>query len=355
MHAKKIEKCLIRLAEVEAKLGDPTAYSDQKKYKELTREHAWLSEVRSLVDKQKKVSSQLQDNQELLKNEPDAEFRAILHEDSLKLQEELELTEKKLAELLIPPDPNDSKNAIVELRAGTGGDEAALFVGDCVRMYRMFADRMGWRFEHLSSAPSDLGGFKEYIFVLSGPNVYRYMQYEGGAHRVQRVPETEAQGRVHTSAITIAVLLEPDEDTDIKVDEKDLRVDTYRSSGAGGQHVNTTDSAVRLTHIPTGIVVYCQEERSQHKNKEKAMRLLKARISEAEREKKQKEISSTRALQVGTGDRSERIRTYNFPQNRVTDHRINLTKYNLDYVMEGELLDFCTALVAHYHHKDEDE
>lgn len=349
MFEKKIAQNLSRLLEVEAKLGEPTTLSNQKAYRELTQEHARLSEIKILVDEKQSKTQQKSDNLQLLESETDPEFKAILQEDITQLEARLEEIDKKMGDLLVPPDPTDNKNAIIELRAGTGGDEAALFVGDCVRMYKMFADRMGWRCEHLSSAESDLGGFKEYVMVIAGPNAYRYMRYEGGTHRVQRVPETEAQGRVHTSAITIAVLLEPDEDTEVNVDERDLRVDTYRSSGAGGQHVNTTDSAVRLTHIPTGIVVYCQAERSQHKNKEKALRLLVARIAEVEQEKKMKEISSTRALQVGSGDRSERIRTYNFPQNRVTDHRINLTKYNLNQVMEGELIDFSSALVAHFH------
>jgi peptide chain release factor 1 len=349
MLQKKIEKSLARLAEVEAKLGEADLLSDQKKYRELTQEHARLSEIRSLDEAKKQSLKELEDNRALLQSEEDPAFKTVLQEDCELLERKLADIEKKLGDLLVPPDPNDHKNAILELRAGTGGEEAALFVGDCVRMYKMFADKMGWRYEHLSSAPSDLGGFKEYIMVLSGPNVYRYLKYEGGTHRVQRVPETEAQGRVHTSAITVAVLIEPDEESSIRIDEKELRVDTYRSSGAGGQHVNTTDSAVRLTHIPSGIVVYCQEERSQHKNKEKAMRLLKAKLAEAEQEKKMKEISSNRAQQIGSGDRSERIRTYNFSQNRVTDHRINLTKYNLDAVMEGDLLDFSSALVAHFH------
>lgn len=355
MLAKKIEQQLSRLAEVEAQLSDVGALSDQKKYRELTQEHARISEIKSLVEQKSKLEKQFEDNKALIAVETDPEFQAVLEEDSKKIQTTLEEGEKRLSDLLVPPDPNDSKNVILELRAGTGGDEACLFVGDCVRMYQMYASKMGWRCEHLSSAPSPLGGFKEYIMVLSGENVYRYMRYEGGTHRVQRVPETEAQGRVHTSAITIAALLEPDEDSDIKVDERDLRVDTYRSSGAGGQHVNTTDSAVRLTHLPTGIVVYCQEERSQHKNKDKAMRLLKARIAEAEEEKRLKEISDVRSQQVGSGDRSERIRTYNFPQNRVTDHRINLTKYNLDHVMDGEIGDFTSALVAHFHAESAEE
>jgi peptide chain release factor 1 len=349
MLEKKIQLSIIRLAELEAKLGEPDTLANQKRYRELTQEHARLSLVKSLADEKKASLQQLADNKEMLQAESDPEFRKVLQEDSEQLNVRLEEIEARLNEVLVPPDPNDSRNTIIELRAGTGGDEAALFVGDCVRMYKMFAEKMGWRYDHLSSTPSELGGFKEYVMSLSGQDVYRYLRYEGGTHRVQRVPATETQGRVHTSAITIAVLLEPDEDEEVKIDEKDLRVDTYRSSGAGGQHVNTTDSAVRLTHLPTGIVVYCQEERSQHKNKDKAMRLLKARIAEAALEKKNSEIASIRSDQVGSGDRSERIRTYNFSQNRVTDHRINLTKYNLNYVMDGELTEFCKSLVTYYH------
>jgi len=348
---KKAEKMLARLAEVETMLGEPDLLSDQKKYRSLTQEHAQLSEVRQIFEKLKKARKELKENQALLSEEQDQEFVAVLQEDVSRLEAEIGSLEHKLGNLLVPPNPNDSRNTILELRAGTGGDEAALFVGDCVRMYKMFADRMGWRYEHLTSAPSEMGGFKEYVMGLSGANVYRYLRYEGGTHRVQRVPDTEAQGRVHTSAITVAVLLEPDENSEVKVDERDLRVDTYRSSGAGGQHVNTTDSAVRLTHLPTGIVVYCQEERSQHKNKEKAMRLLSAKIAEIEMEKKQKEISDSRSQQVGSGDRSERIRTYNFPQNRLTDHRINLTKYNLDQIMEGDLEEISTSLVSYFYEK----
>jgi len=346
---KKINILLARLHELEAVLGHPDVFNDQKKYRALAQEHSYISEVKSVWDQINSCKKQLLDNKQLLSSEKDPDFVEVLREDNLRLESEIETLQASLENLLVPPDPNDSRNTIVELRAGTGGDEAALFVGDCVRMYKLYADKMGWRYELLSYTESEIGGFKEYVMVLSGPNVYRFFKHEGGTHRVQRVPATEAQGRVHTSAITVAVLLEPDEDTDVVIDEKDLRVDTYRSSGAGGQHVNTTDSAVRLTHIPTGVVVYCQEERSQHKNKEKAMRLLKARIAEAELEKKNAEISSNRAQQVGSGDRSERIRTYNFSQNRLTDHRINLTKYNLDQVMNGELADITGALVAHFH------
>lgn len=347
----RLAELMRRLPEVEAALAHPEAYLDQKKYRLLSEEHAYLIELKRLEDEIGRTRQQLQDNEAALKEEKDPSFADLLREDSAALSARLPELEKKLDLLLVPPDPNDSKNTILELRAGTGGDEAALFVGDCVRMYKMYADKQGWKYELLSCAESERGGFKEYVMVLSGPNVWRYLRHEGGTHRVQRVPETEAQGRVHTSAITVAALLEPDEDSDIQIQEKDLRVDTYRSSGAGGQHVNTTDSAVRLTHIATGIVVYCQEERSQHKNKEKALRLLKVRIAEVEREKKQQEIAHSRSEQVGSGDRSERIRTYNFSQNRVTDHRINLTKYNLDQVMEGALGDFSEALVAWHHQK----
>lgn len=346
---KKIQQLLSRFAEVEDLLGRPEAFADQKKYRALTQEHAYLQELKNVWEEIGRTTKQIDENRELLKIEQDPEFSEILKEDISQLETRLPVLQKKLQDLLVPPDPTDHRNTIIEIRAGTGGDEAALFVGDCVRMYKLYADQKGWRYELLSCTPSEMGGYKEYVMVLSGPNVYRTLHYEGGTHRVQRVPDTEAQGRVHTSAVTVAVLPEPDEDQEVEVDEKDLRVDTYRSSGAGGQHVNTTDSAVRLTHIPTGIVVYCQEERSQHKNKDKAMRLLKARIAEAELEKKQEAIASSRASQVGSGDRSERIRTYNFPQNRVTDHRINLTKYNLDQVMQGDLDDITSGLVSHFY------
>ena len=346
---KKVHDLLSRLHEVEAVLGHPEVFNDQKKYRTLTQEHSYLAEVKHVWVELSEAKKQIDDNRELLTHENDPEFTEILKEDVQNLEKKIQDLQLKLENLLVPPDPNDHRNTILELRAGTGGDEAALFVGDCVRMYKLFADKMGWRYELLSCTPAEIGGYKEYVMVLSGSNVYRFLHYEGGTHRVQRVPETEAQGRVHTSAITVAVLLEPDEDTDVHVEERDLRVDTYRSSGAGGQHVNTTDSAVRLTHIPSGIVVYCQEERSQHKNKEKAMRLLKAKIVEIETQKKQEAIASNRAQQVGSGDRSERIRTYNFPQNRLTDHRINLTKYNLDYIMEGDLEEIASSLVAYFH------
>lgn len=344
----KIEELLSSLPSLEEKLSSPEIHKDKKQFKELSQRYAYIQEVKETVDRLSLHEKTLHDNEELLKTEKDPDFIAFVTEENSHLIQQIDKEKTLLQTLLIPPDPNDSRNVIIELRAGTGGDEAALFVGDCVRMYKLFADSQSWGYEELSSSPSDLGGYKEYVMVLTGKDVYRYLRYEGGTHRVQRVPETEAQGRVHTSAITVAVLLEPDEETDLHIEEKDLRIDTYRASGAGGQHVNVTDSAVRITHIPTGIVSYCQEERSQHKNKEKAMRLLKAKIAEAERERKERERSDERASQVGSGDRSERIRTYNFPQNRITDHRINFTRYNLDRAMNGALDELTHSLVAHY-------
>lgn len=346
---KRIYQLFERLAEVEEVLGQPHIYEDQKKYRSLSQEHAYLTELKTKWEEKKKLEKQLVDNQELLKIEKDPDFAQILREDVNHLETLIQELQLVIEHLLVPPDPYDHRATILELRAGTGGDEAALFVGDCMRMYKLYADHQGWRYELLSCTPSEIGGYKEYVMVLSGTNVYRFLKYEAGTHRVQRIPQTEAQGRVHTSAITVAVLPEPDESEEVFLEDRDLRIDTYRSSGAGGQHVNTTDSAVRITHIPSGIVVYCQEERSQHKNKEKAMRLLKAKMAEMEEKRRHQELASTRALQVGSGDRSERIRTYNFPQNRLTDHRINLTKYNLDQIMEGYLDEITSALVAYYY------
>lgn len=348
MKPEKVQKLLEKLPRLEEELGGSDVFNDQKRYKELTQEHRYLSNLKNAWESYQKASSDIAGNKQLLKEDPDEEFANIVRQDLEALEKTKEELGAKIELLLVPPDPTDHANTILELRAGTGGDEASLFVGDCVRMYKLFADRMGWKYEEMSSTPSEVGGFKEFVMVITGENAYRMLKFEAGTHRVQRVPETETQGRVHTSAITVAVLMEPTEEEDVQVDESDLKIDTYRASGAGGQHVNTTDSAVRITHIPTGVVVCCQDERSQIKNRAKAMRILKAKIAEAERMKKEAEIAKTRQTQVGTGDRSERIRTYNFPQNRLTDHRINLTKYSLkEGVMMGELDEVVQALVAH--------
>ncbi len=346
---KKVEQLLGKLQRIEELLSLPETLSDQKKFKELGREHAYLSELKEAYERWRGLEKQCEENKLLLSVETSADMVELLKEEIASLEKEEPLAKQQVQNLLVPPDPRDSRTVILEIRAGTGGDEAALFVADCARMYRNYATSKGWKVELLATSPSELGGYKEYIMSMAGQNVFRFLQYEAGTHRVQRVPATETQGRVHTSAITVAILLEPNDDDDIKVDERDLKIDTYRSSGAGGQHVNTTDSAVRITHIPTGTVVVCQDERSQHKNKDKAMRLLKARIAAEMRRKAEAEMSALRSSQVGTGDRSERIRTYNFPQNRLTDHRIDLTLYNLDRVMEGDLDHVAPLLVNHFY------
>jgi len=346
---EKVKRLLERLQEVETLLGKPDIFSDQKKFKELSQEHSRLSELKDAWNYLVKTNKQLIENKDLLLSEKDPQLIEIINEDITNLQNEIAITKARIETILVPPDPNDSRNIIMEIRAGTGGDEAAIFAGDLVRMYQYFANNKGWVVETLSTTDSERGGYKEYIMSLTGKNVYRFLKFEGGTHRVQRVPVTEASGRLHTSAATVAVLLEPTEDDDVEIDEKDLKIDTYRASGAGGQHVNVTDSAVRITHIPTNVVVSCQDERSQHKNKDKAMRLLKAKVAEQKRIEEEKKRSKERSLQVGTGDRSERIRTYNFPQNRLSDHRINLTVYNLDQVMEGDLDEIANALISYYY------
>lgn len=343
---ERIQKLLLRLQKVEELLGQPHVLSNQKEYCLLTQEHAYLSELKETWFCLIQSKKQLDENLLLVKSEEDPEFLSMIRDEIQVLEVQIPALQKKVELLLVPPDPLDSRNFILELRAGTGGDEAAIFVGDCVRMYRCYAERKGWKYELLSATPSEIGGFKEYIMLISGVNAYRLMKFEAGTHRVQRVPKTEAQGRVHTSAITVAVLLEPDEEEKVVFDETELKIDTYRASGAGGQHVNTTDSAVRITHLPTGAVVYCQEERSQHKNKEKALRLLSAKIAEEKRRKIKQDEANLRASQVGSGDRSERIRTYNFPQNRLTDHRVEgLTLYKLDQIMDGDLDEVTEELV----------
>ena len=325
-----------RFEELTALLGDAQIISDQNLFRDYSKEYAEIEPVVQAYQRWRKLQDDMTGAQALLKDS-DPGVREMAEEEISECRQAIGELESQLQILLLPKDPNDGRNVFLEIRAGTGGDEAAIFSGDLFRMYSRYAERQGWRVEILSEHEGEHGGFKEVIARVEGDSVYGRLKFESGAHRVQRVPETESQGRVHTSACTVAVLPEPDEQAAIDINPADLRVDTYRASGAGGQHVNKTDSAIRITHLPSGIVVECQEERSQHKNRAKAMALLQARLANQQREAQEKAISDTRRSLVGSGDRSERIRTYNFPQGRVTDHRINLTLYSLDSVIEGEL------------------
>jgi peptide chain release factor 1 len=339
----KLDSIERRFKELEAQLSDTAVMQDMKKYSELMKEHAAAKEIVDYYALYKKTVSQLEEAKEMAGSESDPELKEMAKEEIKELEEQKETQIKELRTLLIPKDPLDLKNIIMEIRAGTGGDEAALFAADLFRMYSKYAELKKWKIEIMSSHESGLGGFKEIVFSVSGKNVYENMKFESGVHRVQRIPETESGGRIHTSAVTVAVLPEAEE-TDIQINPEDLKIDVYRSSGPGGQCVNTTDSAVRMTHIPTGLVVICQDEKSQIKNRAKALRVLRSRLYEMEEAKKQKERSEARKSQVGSGDRSERIRTYNFPQNRLTDHRINLTLYKLDLIINGELDELLDAL-----------
>jgi len=332
----KLETLQERHEEVSALLGDASVISDQEQFRELSREYSELEEVVQCYGRYKQLKEDMTAAREML-NESDPEMREMAQEELREAETQVELLEHELQTLLLPRDPNDRKNVFLEVRAGTGGDEAAIFSGDLFRMYSRYAEKQGWRLEIVSENAGEHGGYKEIITRVAGEDVYAKLKFESGAHRVQRVPETESQGRIHTSACTVAVMPEPDERDAIEINKADLRVDTYRASGAGGQHVNKTDSAVRLTHLPTGIVVECQDERSQHKNKAKAMALLQAKLSSEQEAAAAQEISDARRSLVGSGDRSERIRTYNYPQGRVTDHRIGLTLYKLDEVMQGAL------------------
>ncbi len=332
---KKLDEIVTKYEKLEAQLADPAVLADRKAYQAITKEHSDLQELVETYNHFKRIIDQIADNEDLLR-EPDAEMRELAREELESLRIERNRLEEKLKHLLLPKDPNDVKNVILEVRAGTGGEEAMLFAGDLYRMYSRFAENKHWKTEVLSMHGSDLGGIKEVVLLIQGKDVYSHLKFESGVHRVQRVPETESQGRIHTSAATVAVMIEA-EDADIEVREEDLRIDVYRSSGAGGQHVNTTDSAVRITHLPTNIVVACQDERSQIKNRSKAMKILKSRLLEAEIERKDRERADSRKQMVGSGDRSERIRTYNFPQGRLTDHRVNYTVYRLNEIMEGDL------------------
>jgi peptide chain release factor 1 len=342
---KRLDEMEARLAEVNERLGDPDVLKDQSAYRELTRVHSELAEVVGRYHDFKSVRGELQEAAQMLREAHDPEMEEFLREEQARLlQRESEL-EEQLKLMLIPPDPRDAKNVILEIRAGAGGDEAALFAADLLRMYTRYAEGHGWKVEPLSSSPSELGGFREVIFEIKGKGAYSQLKFESGVHRVQRIPVTESGGRIHTSTATVAVLPEAEE-VEVQIDPADLRVDIFRSTGPGGQSVNTTDSAVRITHVPTGVVVSCQDEKSQLQNKEKALRILRARLLKTEQERQQREQAAERRSQVGTGDRSERIRTYNFPQGRVTDHRIGLTLHNLEGILAGGISEFIEALQA---------
>ncbi len=342
----KLEKIADRFREVEGLLSDPSVINDQTRYRSLTKEHAELIDVVNGYERYCRITEETAGSQELLKD-PDPDVREMASAEVAELKAELIELEAQLKVMLLPKDPNALRNVIIEVRAGTGGDEAALFAGDLFRMYCRYADRKGWKVELLSTAEAGIGGYKEVIALISGKGVFSRFKYESGTHRVQRVPETESQGRIHTSACTVAVLPEA-EDVEINIDPSDLRIDLYRASGAGGQHVNKTESAVRITHIPTGVVVACQDEKSQHKNKARAMKVLKSRILDAMQAEQQAEMAADRKSQVGSGDRSGRIRTYNFPQGRCTDHRVGLTIYKLDAIMQGDLDEIIDTLTTHY-------
>jgi len=341
-----LEEVEIRFDNLGVSLTDPNVISRQEEFQKISKEYSDLKDLVEAYREYKKVAKNLSESEELVRS-ADADFIEMARQDVLDLEAQKAVLEKQIKFLLLPKDPNDAKNVLLEIRAGTGGDEAALFAAELLRVYLRFSETLGWKTDVLSKSDTGLGGIREVVLLVEGKNVYSRLKYEGGVHRVQRVPATENAGRVHTSAVTVAVLPEAEE-VEIKINDKDIRVDVMRAGGPGGQSVNTTDSAVRVTHIPTGLVVFCQDEKSQHKNKAKAMRVLRARMLEAEQDKQNKEVSSARKEMVGTGDRSERIRTYNFPQNRVTDHRIGLTLHNLDRVMEGDIEGLFEALQTYF-------
>jgi len=341
---EKLKEIEAKYEELESKLADPSVVTDQDAYRKITKAH---SSLQAIVDKYRnlnEVESQITQTRDLLNEDLDSDMEEMAKNELSELEDKKQVLLDELKILLLPKDPLDEKNVIVEVRAGTGGEEASLFAGDLLRMYTRYAERNCWSIEQLSFNATELGGVKESIFMISGNMVYSKLKFESGVHRVQRVPLTEAGGRIHTSAATVAVLPEAEE-VDIDINPNDLRIDVFRASGNGGQCVNTTDSAVRITHLPTGLVVSCQDEKSQHKNRDKALKVLRARLLDQKIEQQNKDIAQTRKSQVGSGDRSERIRTYNFPQNRVTDHRIGLTLYKLDQVMDGALNELIEALI----------
>ena len=343
--AAKLRQLAERLEEVTCLLGLPDVTADMETYRRLTREHAELTPVVAVYQAWQQCQNDIATAEDM---QADPEMKAFAHAEIDAGRERMATLELDLQKLLLPKDPNDERNIYLEVRAGTGGDEAALFAADLLRMYARFAERNRWQVEIISASDSDLGGYKEVIARIIGQGAYSRLKFESGGHRVQRVPVTETQGRIHTSACTVAVMPEADEVAGVDINPADIRVDTFRASGAGGQHINKTDSAVRITHLPTGIVVECQDDRSQHKNKARAMSVLAARIMDARLREAQAKEAATRKSLVGSGDRSERIRTYNFPQGRITDHRINLTLYKLDYAMDGDLFELTEALAAEH-------
>jgi peptide chain release factor 1 len=338
---KEVER---RYEELERQVADPAVIANRREFAKLAKERSQLEATVVAWRERQKVAEELEEHRELAQGK-DADLRELARAELPALEKRVESLDGQLKQLLLPRDPNDERNTVLEIRAGTGGDEASLFGAELFRMYARFAERQGWRVEVLSSSPTGLGGFKEVIALVQGRGAFSRLKFEGGVHRVQRVPVTETQGRIHTSAVTVAVLPEA-EDVEVDLADKDLRVDVYRSSGPGGQSVNTTDSAVRVTHLPTGLVVTCQDEKSQHKNKAKALKILRARLLDRAREEQHSEIAANRKAMIGSGDRSEKIRTYNFPQSRVTDHRVNLTLHTLDRVLDGELAPIVDALVT---------
>ena len=344
---EKLEGISLKYHEIEKQLADPNVYSDQKKFKDLSVEFSKVENIVKQFNQYNKIEKNIEESKELL-GSGDNDIKDMAENEIKNLKENLDELLKGLELSLLPEDPNDENNVFLEIRAGTGGLEAALFAGDLFKMYCRYAERNNWNIEKLTESPGDHGGFKQIVIKIIGKKVYSNLKFESGAHRVQRVPETESQGRVHTSAATVAVLPEVDEIEDVEINNDELRIDTFRASGAGGQHVNKTDSAIRITHLPTGCVVECQDDRSQHKNKAKALNLLKAKLLDIERNNQIKEQSKLRKSLVGSGDRSERIRTYNFPQGRITDHRINITMYNLEDFLDGNIQNMITSLVNEY-------
>ncbi|WP_408955442.1 peptide chain release factor 1 [Natroniella sp. ANB-PHB2] len=341
----KLDSVVERYKDIEGLLSDPEVINDQERFQRLSKKYAELREIVLKYEEYQELQDNIAEAEEVLEIAEDEEMIQLAKMQLAEAEPRLEVLKEKLPLMLIPKDPNDEKNVIVEIRGSAGGDEANIFAGNLYRMYTRYAEKQGWKVEVMNSSPSEMGGFKEVIFIIEGKGAYSKLKYESGVHRVQRVPETESSGRVHTSTSTVAVLPEA-EDVDIEINNNDLKIDTYRSSGPGGQSVNTTDSAVRITHEPTGLVVSCQDEKSQHKNKDKAMRILRARLKEKIEKEQQAEVAEKRKSQIGTGGRSERIRTYNFPQGRVSDHRINLTSHQLESILDGELDEVIEALIT---------